>query len=180
MAPGVQPQCQGATPVKRSPGRQPKLLFPYRWAHKLALPYPTSAQESVSHLLSGHTHAPKDLLSLLVTHTHTHTHVIPHPLTSPFPAPSSSTDITGLRRKKYSFSSLKESLYFLQIRDRESLYHYHSLCITDPLLPTVSSSSDRKHTPCVSTDKIFTKTQSFSYKKPDKHLKQWHKPLFQG
>ena len=74
VAPGVQPQCQGATPVKRSPGRQPKLLFPYRWAHKLALPYPTSAQESVSHLLSGHTHAPKDLLSLLVTHTHTHTH----------------------------------------------------------------------------------------------------------
>ena len=171
----------GSNPGQEKPWQAAKALVPIQMGPQASTPLPhVSTGKCLSSSLWSHACSEGSPLPLGHTHTHTHTHVIPHPLTSPFPAPSSSTDITGLRRKKYSFSSLKESLYFLQIRDRESLYHYHSLCITDPLLPTVSSSSDRKHTPCVSTDKIFTKTQSFSYKKPDKHLKQWHKPLFQG
>lgn len=85
MVLGVQPLVPGNNPGQEKPWQAAKALAPVEWAHKLVLPYPTSAQQSVSHLLSGHMHALKDLLSLLVTHTCMH--AIPHPPTSPSPAP---------------------------------------------------------------------------------------------
>lgn len=71
MVLGVQPPVPENNPGQEKPWRAAKALAPYRWAHKLALPYPTSAQESVSLLLSGHTHALKDLPPSW-SHIHTH------------------------------------------------------------------------------------------------------------
>lgn len=128
------PRCQRTTPVKGSPGGQLTLLFLYRWTHTdHSLTPPQHRQASLISSLWSHTHPEGSPPSLLVTHTHTCRQYLNSRLLHLLPL-SSSTDTTGLRRRKYKvlLQSKRNPSISSRIGDLGSPYWNYSLCIIDP------------------------------------------------
>lgn len=126
------PQCQRTTLVKGSPGGQLTLLFLYRWTHIAPLPYPASAQASISHLFSLVTHTPRRISSLPLGHTHTHMQAIPQFSASPSPAPFLIHRHHWSQKEEVLLQSKRNPSISSRIGDLGSPYWNYSLCIIDP------------------------------------------------